>query len=296
MPFRASYACYLGILLWAPLPVGSNPVFYRLLLSCLLLACGLLFLLEATLRRSNLLRALRPFAIPLILLALVLVWVGIQILPMKLEALQAIAPVSASYYRNAGLSEGAISISPATTAMSGLFTLALLVDFLIVGQWFGFEELAARLENTSMEDEDRDEQVEDALAMVRASPVTGYGLGTYYGNTLFLENSRTFYEHAHNDYLEFTAELGLVGMVPLALLVLSSAVMAVSAMRQRRRRLAKGAGFASSMGILALLIHSLVDFNLQIPANALLFVFMLALGWMARRHDWAREDAEDSAT
>jgi len=39
-----------------------------------------------------------------------------------------------------------------------------------------------------------------------------------------------------------------------------------------------------------------VDFNLQIPANALLFVFMLALGWMARRHDWAPEGEPDSAT
>ena len=36
------------------------------------------------------------------------------------------------------------------------------------------------------------------------------------------------------------------------------------------------------MGVLALMIHSSVDFNLQIPANALLFMVMLALGWIAR--------------
>jgi hypothetical protein len=36
------------------------------------------------------------------------------------------------------------------------------------------------------------------------------------------------------------------------------------------------------MGIIALLIHSFVDFNLQIPANAGFFTVLLAMGWLAR--------------
>jgi hypothetical protein len=43
--------------------------------------------------------------------------------------------------------------------------------------------------------------------------------------------------------------------------------------------------FAATMAIVALLIHSAVDFNLQIPANAALFVVMLALGWVYRYWD-----------
>jgi hypothetical protein len=39
--------------------------------------------------------------------------------------------------------------------------------------------------------------------------------------------------------------------------------------------------FASVMGIIALLIHSTVDFNLQIPANAATFMVILALAWIA---------------
>ena len=35
------------------------------------------------------------------------------------------------------------------------------------------------------------------------------------------------------------------------------------------------------MGVTALAIHSTVDFNLQIPANAFLFCVLLALGWLA---------------
>ncbi len=37
--------------------------------------------------------------------------------------------------------------------------------------------------------------------------------------------------------------------------------------------------FTVSMAIIALLIHSIVDFNLQIPANAATFMVLLALGW-----------------
>jgi hypothetical protein len=40
-------------------------------------------------------------------------------------------------------------------------------------------------------------------------------------------------------------------------------------------------GFAGFMGMLSLLIHSAVDFNLQIPANAMLFIAMLALPTIA---------------
>ena len=48
------------------------------------------------------------------------------------------------------------------------------------------------------------------------------------------------------------------------------------------------------MGIIAIMIHSWVDFNLQIPANAFTFVVLLALGWAAfsmhRRHSAEEEE------
>jgi O-antigen ligase len=39
------------------------------------------------------------------------------------------------------------------------------------------------------------------------------------------------------------------------------------------------------MGIIAIMIHSTVDFNLQIPANAFMFMFILAIGCIARWSD-----------
>jgi hypothetical protein len=47
----------------------------------------------------------------------------------------------------------------------------------------------------------------------------------------------------------------------------------------------RGMSFACIMGVTSILIHSWVDFNLQMPANATLFMVLLALGWISLRHD-----------
>jgi len=40
--------------------------------------------------------------------------------------------------------------------------------------------------------------------------------------------------------------------------------------------------------VTSILIHSWVDFNLQIPANAALFMVLLALGWVALHSERAQ--------
>lgn len=64
-------------------------------------------------------------------------------------------------------------------------------------------------------------------------------------------------------------------------MVLTSFATALAALKRRRDPLMRGMAFASLMGTIALLIHSTVDFNLQIPANAATFMVILALGWLA---------------
>ena len=58
-------------------------------------------------------------------------------------------------------------------------------------------------------------------------------------------------------------------------------VAALMAQWQRRDPLMRGMSFACIMGVTSILIHSWVDFNLQIPANAAYFMVLLALGWIA---------------
>jgi O-antigen ligase len=95
------------------------------------------------------------------------------------------------------------------------------------------------------------------------------------------ENVVNFYDHAHNDYVQFTAEVGYIGLGLLGLVVVFTLFVALVAQARRRDPLMRGMSFASIMGVTAILIHSAVDFNLQIPANALLFMVLLALGWIS---------------
>ena len=73
---------------------------------------------------------------------------------------------------------------------------------------------------------------------------------------------------------------GAFELTELGLLVLMSFIAALRAQYVRHDPLLRGISFGSMMGIIALMIHSAVDFNLQIPANALAFMLVLAFGWL----------------
>jgi O-antigen ligase len=165
----------------------------------------------------------------------------------------------------------------------------LIIDVAIVGTFFGVEKVAERLQSTSIEKESRDEVSRDTLAMFLDSPLLGTGAGSYKyvyphykGDDV---TSAKLYDYAHNDYLQFLAEFGVIAFLFLVASVLLPFYWAVQAMRVRRRPINQGLGFASAMGIIAIMIHSTVDFNLQIPANAFMFMFILAIGCIARWSD-----------
>ena len=168
------------------------------------------------------------------------------------------------------------------------FASLLVIDLLIVGNFFGIEKVAERIEQTSIDSEARVNVDRDALAMLRDFPLTGTGAGSFYAVYPMYTSAVVvtgFTRHAEDDYLQFACEFGLVFAAALGAAVLASLWTAIRAQLKRRDRLLQGMGFAATMAIVALLIHSAVDFNLQIPANAAMFVVMLALGWVCRYWD-----------
>lgn len=80
----------------------------------------------------------------------------------------------------------------------------------------------------------------------------------------------------HNDYLHFASETGL-WFPPVAIWVLI--VFFREGMRKMKNssRLVRGITLGAMSGITAMLVHSVGDFNLHIPANALLFTFLAAI-------------------
>lgn len=171
----------------------------------------------------------------------------------------------------------------ATRSMVILLVSLVLIDLFIVGAYFGTQRVMERIGHTTLQSEDRVEVAGYAIAMWKDYPVFGSGLGSF--GVVFprysAEGTALSYTHAHNDYLEFAAEVGLAGVAILGLMVLMSFMAALRAQQVRRDPVMRGISFASMMGITALMIHSSVDFNLQIPANALTFMQLLAFAWIS---------------
>ncbi|MBE0623717.1 MAG: O-antigen ligase family protein [Burkholderiales bacterium] len=186
---------------------------------------------------------------------------------------------------------GLLLAKRATKSMIILLISLVAIDVFIVGTYFGTRRVVERITQTTVESEDRDEVAGYAIDMWKDYPVFGSGPGSF--PVVFPRYSgagtQESYTHAHNDYLEFGAETGVLGLSLLGLMVATSFAAALRAQYLRRDPLMRGLSFAAMMGILALMIHSGVDFNLQIPANALTFMLLLAFAWISLYH--ARAEA-----
>lgn len=181
-----------------------------------------------------------------------------------------------------------------------LIASLVVIDILIVGTWFGVEKVAERIAQSSVShDAERIEVSRNTLDLLKDYPLTGSGGGTFHVAYARYrgEGVTSYYDHAHQDYLEIMADSGIVGIVLLGVVVLITLWAALRALYRRRDALMRGMAFSSIMGVVALLIHSTVDFNLQIPANAATFMVMLALAWIALHLDrgTARGDEEHRA-
>ncbi len=178
----------------------------------------------------------------------------------------------------------ALILSRHATRQTIIFIASLvIIDIFIVGTWYGLERVVERIEQTSLETEHRDETYRNVWEQWHDYKLTGSGLGSFYA-VFPAYKSRTesggFYRHAHNDYLQFASETGIIGISLLGIIVITSLAMALWAHYKRKNPRMRGLSFAVIMGIISLLIHSSVDFNLQIPANAIMFTLLLALAWI----------------
>lgn len=173
-----------------------------------------------------------------------------------------------------------------------IFLASLVVlDVLIVGTWFGVDQVAQRIQATEvttnaeniLPTEDRDEVGNAALPYVNDFRLTGSGGGTFYGvfPRYHSEKLNGFYDFAHNDYVQIAAETGVLGLLLCGTVVFGALWQALVTMRQRRDPLMRGTAFGTTMAICWLLIHSGVDFNLQMPAISFTATVMLALAWVA---------------
>jgi putative inorganic carbon (HCO3(-)) transporter len=135
-----------------------------------------------------------------------------------------------------------------------------------------------RIEQTDVRGEGRAQLLVDIPPLLERYHLTGTGIGTFEQAYAQVRSAamRQYFDHAHNDYVEFAVEVGIPGLILLALLVGVHALHAIMVIIRRKRRLPAGVAFAALMALLAQGIHATVEFNLQIPANAATLIVLMA--------------------
>lgn len=122
--------------------------------------------------------------------------------------------------------------------------------------------------------------VRDSLKMIRSRPILGWGLGTF---PQVYPSFRSFYTNyfvneAHNDYIQMAVETGLVGVALGGWFIVLFFRKGLHGIDCWRTDIRSAMTLASIIGVTGILVHSLSDFNLQIPANAAIFFALAALG------------------
>lgn len=171
--------------------------------------------------------------------------------------------------------------------LKGLGGVAALGLILVAGVvWLGAEPVLQRL-GRSIE-QVQTEQPGDAISrsgiwrdtgkLIGDHTLFGVGLGAY--ETVFPAYSLNTIEmvvtHAHNDYLQVLADCGVIGGV-LAVWFIGVIFRAVWQGIKSPDAFLAALALGGGAGIFAMLLHSLFDFNLQIPSNALLFLTLCAM-------------------
>jgi len=163
----------------------------------------------------------------------------------------------------------------AALAFVGLAAVALVV-------WLGASKAIERFSTLHAGDvtlSRRSMMFRGAAHIFLSHPIAGCGLGSLIE---VYPRFETFYDglivdHVHNDYVELLAEMGLLGG-------LCGAAFLWILFRNARTRLGAEQGHFSRAihagavtALAGLLLHSMVDFNLHIPSNALLFLLQAHL-------------------
>jgi O-antigen ligase len=165
------------------------------------------------------------------------------------------------------------------------------IAVIVMSLWIGYEPLIKRF--GSIKEGASEYSVVTRTEYWRASwrmfldrPVFGVGLGAFPAVYPSYGRSSAKYERleqAHNDYLQLLTDAGLAGAL-IGLWFLFE-IVRVARMQWRKLETSRSRDRAALIGgyaaVFGLLIHSFTDFNLQIAANALLFLLATALATSA---------------
>jgi O-antigen ligase len=194
---------------------------------------------------------------------------------------------------------GILALAVAVVALSGQVFLrfrgarrvaiaGLLVALVAAAiAWRGIDTVADWYSRTSTF-EWRVQLWRDTLPIIRDFRWFGTGFNTYGVSTLLYPMTDKDWHavEAHSDYVQIVSEGGIV-LAAAVLLVLFQLVRGIrAAFAQPQRRTLYWVRVGATVGLVAIAIQELVEFSLQIPGNAMLFVVLTAIALhRPSRHD-----------
>jgi O-antigen ligase len=131
----------------------------------------------------------------------------------------------------------------------------------------------------------------DTVSLVRDHLLFGTGPGTF--ELAYREYRRPSVllaiRYAHNDYLHTLADYGIIGLAIVLSGVVTFTTRMWAASKKLKRSLDKTLSYGILGALIAILVHSLVDFNMHIPSNAMTMAVIVAVGMclrLYRLHDY----------
>jgi len=223
-----------------------------------------------------------------LLLGLVPVFIGVGLIFSKsrsgimvLAVTAVLAAVAAASWRefSDGNGEGRGPGDGSRRRFGRMVRLVVMI-VLAAAVWIGIGPIIRRFSEVDITAENRRTFYANTIEMIGEFPWSGTGKGTYVNAYAMYEkvDDRLKLSFAHNDYLEFASENGIVGGGALILAGIGLVVWLGAMWRRRRNSFAKGIGLGALLGVTALFLHGFTDFNLQITANAVYFTTLAALG------------------
>jgi O-antigen ligase len=155
--------------------------------------------------------------------------------------------------------------------------ILMLAPISLLAWWLGNSGIVHRWSEASAAD--RLPIWRDVVSMILHKPLLGFGLGNF--STAFPPfrsvYSSLFVNAAHNDYLQVVSETGIIGGAALLWLIFALYRHGLPQTRSWHQNWVACVRLAAIAGCTGIVLHSFVDFNLQIPANAAMFLVLAAL-------------------
>ena len=163
---------------------------------------------------------------------------------------------------------------------AGILAAALLAAIAWIGPADVLEHMATLKAPLNPEvSGDRLTIARDSMRMFRDRPLLGWGLDVF---PIAYPKYRSFATEyrinaAHNDYVQLLVETGIVGFSILLVFLGLLYRKGFRNLRESKSPFRSDAVLAALVGCTGLLVHSLSDFNLHIPANAAVFFVLCAI-------------------